>query len=657
MTSTIKRCLIVDDDESFRQLISRYLNLILPDVIVEEYDPAVSGTPPLDFDWSGCDLVILDYFLNASLTGLDLLNAWKKQANFPPVIMMTAAGSEDIAVRAMKTGVQDYLRKQNITKERLKQAITDALETRAQEREKRLTNTQSTQSFNKALFYQKLEQAGAEDKANPAFVLIELDQFDEIGEEHGLVMQDDVIRHIAKTTYDAFDQPNYQISMTRIGDAAVGLLLTARPDEALEQELATLKSRLAETPYIADKTRLPFTVSIGAINLENRAIRANDIIRQAREICRQLSDNGGNDIAVFAGNKKQAAPATGHSDDVKPVTAARPATPREKAPAQSNTAKQATTTSADNKPKPTAPAERAEKKQPPSEKDLLEMTLELPAEKLQGKSNSDNAVKEEAAPDILRAINDNRIVQYYQPIMPLSETATNLGKELYAIRVRMVDTDGQIIDARHFLNELKTARNQKLLDRWVLRETVGRIASFMHNKQPSPDFIIKLSDESFADSTLFNWLQNKLMKSLGNSEPGKSLLIEVAADTYLAKQKQVEALFKFLHQSYGLRFALSSFKDVEQLNNCLDKGRFNMYIISQKILADIQAQQSDPTAIPNNILTIKERRGMVISAFIENAANLTQAINCGSDYAMGFFIGEPLDNIGIMSQVESFEIT
>ncbi len=70
MAEAINRCLIIDDDESFRQLITRYINLLLPETIVEEYDPSVSGPPPFDFDWAGCDLVILDYFLNASLTGL-----------------------------------------------------------------------------------------------------------------------------------------------------------------------------------------------------------------------------------------------------------------------------------------------------------------------------------------------------------------------------------------------------------------------------------------------------------------------------------------------------------------------------------------------------------------------------------------------------------
>lgn len=690
MTITIKRCLIIDDDESFRQLIARYLSLLLPETIVEEYDPVVSGPPPTDFDWTGCDLVILDYFLNSSLTGLDLLNEWKNQENFPPVIMMTAAGSEDVAVRAMKSGVQDYLRKQNITKERLKQAIAEATQTRERERKRQLSSTQSSQSFNKALFYQKLEQPAVSGQRRPVFLLIELDQFDELGEEHGLVMQDNVVRHMAKTTHGAFDTPDYQASMTRIGGAAVGLLFMPRTGEPLEQELAELKSRLSATPYVEDGKQLSFTVSIGAVNLDDSGRKASDVIRCARAVCKQISTAGGNDFAILPKAEQQPRPAgTGKSatsaktvqpDNARDNGSKRSASPKptagsnnEKAvPPAGPAATDATRPAANpaNKTIPPSPGKDkiaetrpetspapAKPGQPLSERDLLETTLEMPAEKQQVMTADNDNPATETSSDILKAFNDNRIVQYYQPIMPLSETATRLDKEYYAIRIRMVGTNGEIIEASKVMQNLKTSRDQKLLDRWILRQTVGQVISCSQSGQPAPNFIIKLSEASFADATLFNWLQNKLMKSLGRNEPGKSLLIEVTADTYTAKQRQVEALCKFLHQSYGFRFALSSFRDIEQLNTCLEKSRFNMYQIDQKLLAELQSRQSDPAAIPQQMLTMKDRGAMIVSTFIENAADLTLAISCGADFAMGYFIGEPLDNVGIMSHVESFEIT
>ncbi|MDZ7737398.1 MAG: response regulator [Gammaproteobacteria bacterium] len=326
MAKPIKRCLIIDDDESFRQLITRYINLILPDTIVEDANQAVGGPPPLDFDWTGCDLVILDYFLNASLTGLDLLNEWKNQENFPPVIMMTAAGSEDIAVRAMKTGVQDYLRKQNLTREKLRQAIEDALKSHEKEHERRLANTQNNQSFNKALFYKKLEQPVEKGRPAPVFFLIELDQYIELGEDRGIIVQDSLLRHLAKITFDSFNDENYQASITRMSDATIGLLFNPQADTSLEQELKKLSDLLAGDAYEYEDELIPYTVSIGAVRLSDAGNSASDVIRSARTTCKKIREHGGNDYAIYQPEKTQSSagvkkPAPAGDDQAKAATA------------------------------------------------------------------------------------------------------------------------------------------------------------------------------------------------------------------------------------------------------------------------------------------------------------------------------------------------
>lgn len=72
------------------------------------------------------DLILLDYQLADNLTGLDLLNELKKAGIQVPTILMTAHGSEQIAVEAFRLGVQDYLYKP-IDDEMLNEAINRAL--------------------------------------------------------------------------------------------------------------------------------------------------------------------------------------------------------------------------------------------------------------------------------------------------------------------------------------------------------------------------------------------------------------------------------------------------------------------------------------------------------------------------------------------------
>ncbi|MEN9848336.1 MAG: hypothetical protein RL368_1076 [Pseudomonadota bacterium] len=75
------------------------------------------------------DIVLVDYFL-PEITGLELIQELGG-ANFDlPVIMLTGAGDEKIAVEAMKAGVTDYISKSQLVKnpQLLLTAIADALE-------------------------------------------------------------------------------------------------------------------------------------------------------------------------------------------------------------------------------------------------------------------------------------------------------------------------------------------------------------------------------------------------------------------------------------------------------------------------------------------------------------------------------------------------
>lgn len=81
------------------------------------------------------DCVLLDQVLPDG-SGTDLLAVLRRRwtASQLPVILMTGAGSEEIAVHALTHGAADYLLKQTLTPERLKMAIAHALERAALER-------------------------------------------------------------------------------------------------------------------------------------------------------------------------------------------------------------------------------------------------------------------------------------------------------------------------------------------------------------------------------------------------------------------------------------------------------------------------------------------------------------------------------------------
>jgi DNA-binding response OmpR family regulator len=123
----MKKILIIDDDADYRKLLLSFLGNAYKDVELVEYDPVENGIPGEGFDWSSYDVLILDYNLRSKdLTGIDLLKENKNNKLFPATIMLTGEGDEDIAIRALKSGVSDYLRKEKLNKEQLKSSIQEA---------------------------------------------------------------------------------------------------------------------------------------------------------------------------------------------------------------------------------------------------------------------------------------------------------------------------------------------------------------------------------------------------------------------------------------------------------------------------------------------------------------------------------------------------
>ncbi|HTT07912.1 MAG TPA: protein kinase [Gammaproteobacteria bacterium] len=123
--------LIVDDCAHTRWLLKKRLLQKWPDAEIEEYDPALSGLPGPQYPWSRHDIVLLDYDLGLDAeTGIDLLVRIKDSARPPIVIMITGMGNENVAVKAIRKGADDYLVKNDVATDRLFDMISDAVRAR-----------------------------------------------------------------------------------------------------------------------------------------------------------------------------------------------------------------------------------------------------------------------------------------------------------------------------------------------------------------------------------------------------------------------------------------------------------------------------------------------------------------------------------------------
>src|ERR1017187_2004392 len=119
------KLLVVDDEKNIREALGRFLGSREHEIAIAE-----SGREALALmDRDGAfDLVLSDWRM-AEMNGLELLNAIK--AKFPTtiVILMTAYGTIDNAVAAMKAGAYDYLTKP-FSLDQIQHTVERALEVR-----------------------------------------------------------------------------------------------------------------------------------------------------------------------------------------------------------------------------------------------------------------------------------------------------------------------------------------------------------------------------------------------------------------------------------------------------------------------------------------------------------------------------------------------
>src|SRR6266536_3393941 len=124
------KILIVDDNPDDRALARREIDREFPNSQFRQVITARELTQALES--TRFDLVITDYQLRWS-DGITVLLAVKVRCPECPVIMFTGSGNEEIAVQAMKAGLDDYVLKSPRHFARLASAVHMALE-RARQR-------------------------------------------------------------------------------------------------------------------------------------------------------------------------------------------------------------------------------------------------------------------------------------------------------------------------------------------------------------------------------------------------------------------------------------------------------------------------------------------------------------------------------------------
>ncbi len=189
------RILIIDHNEGDRQTIRQGLDEAPWNLDVED---AASAQDAADLIAANdYDCVFLDYQL-PGMNGVDFYQMVIRDSGAEmPVIMVAENGTEEIAVKAIKSGIVDYIPKRNLAPERIEAAMVAAIDyaghlriakLKEQAQEKLILRDHISGLPGLNSFEDRLETSFANSKRNGtdyALMVMELVGYDEVEKEYG----------------------------------------------------------------------------------------------------------------------------------------------------------------------------------------------------------------------------------------------------------------------------------------------------------------------------------------------------------------------------------------------------------------------------------------------------------------------------------------
>ena len=299
--------LIVDDDIVDRELVIRTLkrsNFTCKVTSVETVNEALEQLNNASFD-----AVLLDYNL-PQRKGIELLLELKEEPNWRniPVIMMSTSKEDELALKCINAGAQDFLVKTELNAFRLQRAIVNAqaradLEKRlfqSYQRTKQLAEHDSlTGLANRYCFDDSLIKDiknNQRDKTTFALLLIDLDQFKYVNDNYGHDVGDQLLIEVVNRIstclrgnelFARLGGDEFAITLTRLRAVDGASVVAQRIINALSQ------------PIVIDNHSIQSGASIGISIFPEDSSTAKELFKFADIAMYRAKNNGRNQFSFF----------------------------------------------------------------------------------------------------------------------------------------------------------------------------------------------------------------------------------------------------------------------------------------------------------------------------------------------------------------------
>ena len=247
---------------------------------------------------------------------------------------------------------------------------------------------------------------------------------------------------------------------------------------------------------------------------------------------------------------------------------------------------------------------------------------------------------------VQRALREDRFALHCQPVAPLADP----GKAPhFEVLVRMLDDDDNILSPADFMPAAERFQMMPQLDRWVVRQTLKRLASCWADLVDTKAvFCINLSGQSLTNAGFFNFVRDELAHS---GIPAPRICFEITETAAIANIDEAVAFMGAL-RDIGCRFALDDFGAGLSSFAYLKTLPVDYLKIDGSFIREITRDEFSRSMVEAICQIAGTMNLTTIAEFVGDEATVDALRDIGLAYVQGYHIGKPVPLDVITAQLQ-----
>ena len=244
---------------------------------------------------------------------------------------------------------------------------------------------------------------------------------------------------------------------------------------------------------------------------------------------------------------------------------------------------------------------------------------------------------------ISSAVEDNRLELYFQPIIGIGHSRGKT-RGHYELLLRMRDENGQIVSPDQFIPAAERYNLMSMLDRWVIREALSKLADREPGDEARYTIAINLSGTSLSEDRFIEDVIRELKRQ--KLAPG-AVCFEITETAAISNLSRVISFMQTL-KKLGCKFSLDDFGSGLSSFTYLKNLPVDYLKIDGQFIRNVVDDTVDESMV-RAISEVGHAMGIeTIAERVETKQVLDKLGSLGIEFAQGYYIARP-------ASVRSFE--